>query len=139
MEERITRDTLLMGVAKLVSKRSTCTRLQVGCVIAMAGRIISTGYVGAPSGVPHCDHTNCGPDNPCQRTVHAEAGAISYAARSGIKLEGATLYCTHQPCLKCSQLIINSGIARVVYDTPYRDRSGSDLLGSVGIPVEKYE
>ena len=138
MEERITRDTLLMEVAKLMSRRSTCTRLKVGAVISQEGRIVSTGYAGAPSGVSHCDHTNCSPNHPCDRTVHAEAGAITYAARSGIKLLGGTLYCTHQPCLKCSQLIINSGIYRVVYEVPYRDTSGSELLSSVGITVEKY-
>ena len=135
MEERISRDDLLMRVAHLMSQRSTCNRLHVGAVIAQEGRIVSTGYAGAPSGVHHCDDSNCTPSDPCNRTVHAEAGAISYAARKGISTEGATLYCTHQPCLKCSQLIINSGIKRVVYDHPYRDNSGLELLLSVGVTV----
>ena len=127
-----------MEVAKLMSLRSTCNRLQVGSVIAQDGRIVSSGYAGAPSKVPHCDEHNCNSNSPCDRTVHAEAGAITYAARSGIKLDGSTLYCTHQPCLKYSQLIIYSGIFRVVYETPYRDSSGTELLRSVGIKVENY-
>lgn len=136
---RITRDEMLMKMAELASLRSTCNRLHVGAVIAQDGRVVSTGYAGAPSGVPHCDDNNCNASTPCNRTVHAEAGAITYAARAGIKLAGSTIYCTHQPCLKCSQLIINSGIARVVWKIPYRDNSGLELLLSVGISIERFQ
>lgn len=130
---RISRDDMLMQIAQVVAKRGTCNRLQVGAVIALDGRIISTGYAGAPAGLPHCSPETCNVDNPCTRTVHAEAGAIAYAARSGIKVQGATLYCTHCPCIDCSKLIINSGILNVYYATPYRKTEGLELLISAGV------
>ena len=126
-----------MDIAKVMSSRSTCLRLKVGSVIAKEGRIISTGYNGAPSGVPHCDHTNCGPDRACTRTVHAEAGAISFAARFGVPLEGSSLYVTNSPCLDCSKLIINAGIKEVFFHIPYRITDGLQLLQSVGIHMEQ--
>lgn len=131
---RPTRTDVLMAVAMVMATRSTCNRLQVGCVIAKDGRIISTGYAGAPSGLPHCG-PECNPDNPCNNTVHAEAGAIAYAARHGIAVEGATIYCTHSPCLACAKLIINSGIQEVIYDQEYRDKSGVELLLKAGKSV----
>ena len=135
---RITRDEMLMEIARIVARRSTCNRTQVGAVVAQDGRIVSTGYAGAPSGLPHCSPETCNTSAPCTRTVHAEAGAISYAARSGIRLEGATLYCTHCPCIDCAKLIINTGIKRVIYDQAYRKTEGLELLRTVGIVVEQW-
>lgn len=135
---RITRDEMLMEIARIVARRSTCNRTQVGAVVAQDGRIVSTGYAGAPSGLPHCSPETCNTSAPCTRTVHAEAGAISYAARSGIRLEGATLYCTHCPCLDCAKLIINTGIKRIIYDQAYRKTEGLELLRTVGIVVEQW-
>lgn len=135
---RITRDEMLMEIARIVARRSTCNRAQVGAVVAQDGRIVSTGYAGAPSGLPHCSPETCNTSAPCTRTVHAEAGAISYAARSGIRLEGATLYCTHCPCIDCAKLIINTGIKRVIYDQAYRKTEGLELLRTVGIVVEQW-
>lgn len=134
---RISRDEMLVAITEVVALRSTCNRAQVGAVVAQDGRIVSTGYAGAPSGMPHCG-PQCNTDAPCTRTVHAEAGAISYAARAGIALEGATLYCTHTPCKNCSGLIINSGIIRVIYLKPYRLTEGLELLKEAGIYVEQY-
>jgi len=135
---RITRDEMLMEIARIVARRSTCNRAQVGAGVAQDGRIVSTGYAGAPSGLPHCSPETCNTSAPCTRTVHAEAGAISYAARSGIRLEGATLYCTHCPCLDCAKLIINTGIKRIIYDQAYRKTEGLELLRTVGIVVEQW-
>jgi len=139
MNERISRDEMLMRMAVVVSNRGTCTRAYVGAVIAREGRVISTGYVGAPSGLAHCLDVGdeIGPDGGCARTVHAEANAIAFAARSGTSTEDAELYCTHSPCRACAKLIINAGITRFVYEHPYRDASGLALLEDVGIDVEQ--
>lgn len=134
---RISRNEQHMWNAYIASLRSTCNRSQVGAAIVKEGRVISTGYNGAPSGLPHCG-PECSLDNPCTRTVHAEAGAISYAARVGIATEGATLYCTHEPCIDCAKLIINSGIIHVYYETPYRKKEGSELLRSAGVTVSRW-
>lgn len=130
---RISRDQMLINMAFLVARRSTCARGQVGAVIADEGRIVSTGYGGAPAKLPHCSSAVCDLSQPCTRTIHAEANAIAWAARSAIAIEGCTLYCTHSPCLDCAKLIINSGIKRVVYGQAYRKADGTNLLESVGI------
>lgn len=135
---RPSRDDMLMSIAKIVAQRSTCNRLHVGAVIATEGRIISLGYAGAPSGMPHCSPETCNVSLPCNRTLHAEANAIAWAARKGLPTEGATLYATHSPCHDvCAKLIINAGITRVVYDEKYRKTEGIDLLRSVGIQVDQ--
>jgi len=135
MNNRINRDYLCLQIAKLIALRGTCKRAQVGTVIAINGRIISTGYNGAPSGLPHCIDWGCiiGVDGGCIRTSHAEAGAIAFAARRGLSLEGATLYCTLSPCLNCAKLIINSGIKEVIYCEKYKNHEGLDLLDGAGI------
>lgn len=131
---RPSRDDTLMEVAHAFSRRGTCNRARVGAAIARDGRVLATGYNGPPAGLPHCDALcEARHQTGCSVAVHAEANAIAYAARFGISTEGATLYCTHLPCLSCSQLIINSGIIRVIYHTDYRDRSGLNLLLSAGI------
>jgi dCMP deaminase len=133
---RISRDRMMMKIAHAVAERSTCSRLHVGAVIARDSRAVSTGYNGNPAGMPHCQHVG---DDPCKNAVHAEANAIAFAARHGAPTEGAEMFTTHQPCLKCAQLIVNSGIVRVVYDFPYRVLDGLDLLNVLGIPCKQVD
>ena len=125
---RISRDELFMKVAELFALRSTCLRGQVGVVAVKDKRIIATGYNGAPEGFPHCTPETCNADHPCTNTIHAEANLIAFAARAGIKLEGATLYCTHAPCKKCAELILQSGIVELYYRNCYRNTDGLNLL-----------
>lgn len=134
MTDRPTMDTTLLDTARVLAKRSTCSRALVGAVIALDGRILSTGYNGAPSGVQHCVHV-ANDVTGCEIAVHAEANAIAFAAKHGTALAGATLYTTLSPCLKCAQLVINAGIVRVVIGKVYRDHSGSALLERLGIHV----
>lgn len=130
---------MLMEMAIIASKRSTCTRKHVGAIIAIEGRPISVGYAGAPSGLPHCLEHGCltGPDGGCIRTQHAEANAIAFAARKGIATERATLYTTVSPCLACAKLIINAGIEEVWFLELYRKMEGVELLGKLGIACEQ--
>ena len=133
-------DKRFMDVAKLVSTWSSCYRedRQVGCVIAKNKRLITTGYNGASSGVENCvERGGCmrleegiksGTRQELCYATHAEQNAIVQAARLGVSVEGATLYCTHQPCAICSKLIINSGITRIVYEHPYPDEFAVQLL-----------
>src|SRR6266550_4506646 len=131
------RDHTLMEVARVISFRGTCTRAFIGAVIAKQGRIISSGYVGSPSGSPHCTDVGCeiGNHNGCIRTVHAESNAIAFAARFGQSTDGATLYTTVSPCNDCAKLIINSGISRVVFDREYRDSRGLEMLRAADLEV----
>jgi dCMP deaminase len=142
------RDDTLMMVALTYEQRSTCDRNHVGAVISIDGRIIVTGYNGAPAGMPHCTHEDMTlylpgheplprRDTGCKVAVHAEANAIAFAAKHGLRVDGATLHTTLSPCYACSQFIINAGLVRVVFNRPYRDPSGIDLLREAGITVEQ--
>lgn len=149
--ERPSWDDYFMEVADAISKRATCNRGRSGCVIAKEKRILATGYVGAPAGLPHCDdaghqfkqvvHEDGTVTQHCVRTVHAEQNAICQAARHGIPIEGATLYCRMTPCRTCAMLIINCGIARVVCERKYHAGTESEeLFWQAGISLEyKYE
>ena len=117
-------DEYFLEIVQTVAKRATCDRGRSGCVIVKDKQILVTGYVGSPAGFPHCDEVghlfrkSIDEDgrisNHCVRTVHAEQNAICQAAKLGIALEGATLYCTMTPCRTCAMMIINCGIKRVV-------------------------
>lgn len=134
---RITRPDMLMGMARLAAQRGTCLRRSVGAVIAREGRVLSLGYVGAPSGFAHCTPDICGPDKPCTRTIHAEANAIAFAAKEGIRIEGAVMYTTASPCNDCAKLIINSGIREVWYDEEYRVTEPIEMLRAAHIVCGK--
>lgn len=122
----------LMAVADTVSQRSTCGRLHVGAAASLLGRVIATGYNGAPPGAKHCAHR----DNvPCTDSIHAEMNLIGFAARHGIRLEGAQLTVTHQPCLSCAMASYAAGITAVTYREPYRDDSGLRFLKRHGIDI----
>lgn len=139
--KRISRDETFMEIAEILAKRSTCQRLQVGALVVLTGRIVSCGYNGPVSGAPECstpEGGGClGPG--CNRSIHAELNSILFAARAGISVEGATLYCTLSPCLKCAQAIINSGIKRVVFRDWYRDHSGAEFLQVNMVRVEQLQ
>lgn len=118
-------DEYFLEIAKVVAKRSTCDRANVGAVIAKNKVILSTGYNGAPRGLPHCDDVGHEIiDGHCIRTIHAEANAIAQAARNGAPIEGAAIYLTISPCYDCFKMMINSGIKEVVYKDFYMSRYG---------------
>lgn len=117
-----------MELAKTVSTRATCRRRSVGAVIVRNRRILSTGYNGAPRGVPHCEEYGCDITQRCQLAAHAEQNAIAQAAANGVSCEGATLYVTCQPCNACAKLIINSGVQRVVFEGDYPDPLAIELF-----------
>ena len=137
---RPTWDEYFIEVAHTIAKRATCDRGRSGCVIARDRQILVTGYVGSPKGLPHCDdmghlfkkviHDDGKITNHCMRTVHAEQNAICQAARLGISLEHATLYCRMTPCRTCAMLIINCGIVRVVCEYKYHAGSESEQMFS---------
>ncbi len=143
-------DKRFMDMAELVSTWTSCARKgrAIGAVIVKDKRILTTGYNGAPSGIFNCrDKGYCmrdelgiksGTQQEKCYAVHAEQNAIAQAAKKGISVDGATLYCTHQPCTICTRIIINSGIARVVYKHPYPDEFSMELFNEAGIPVEQF-
>ena len=132
-------DEYFMEIARTVATRATCPRASVGCVLTRDRRILTTGYNGAPRGVAHCTEIGCLLDNGhCQRATHAEANAVVQGAYHGISLEGATAYCTHEPCINCSKLLISAGVKKIVFADPYPDPIASELLAEAGVAVVRF-
>jgi dCMP deaminase len=122
-------DQSFMDMAFLVAQRASCPRLNVGAVIVRDKRVLATGYNGAPSGRPNCLSVGCHiVNNSCHRAVHAEANALLSATRHGVPTDGAMIYVTHKPCLRCIQLIQQAGIVQVFF--------GVDVSGGGGKRVE---
>jgi dCMP deaminase len=137
-----------MEIARLVARRSTCLRRQVGAVVVKEKHILATGYNGTPSGIKHCTETGClrqqmgvpsGERHELCRGLHAEQNAIIQAAKHGVNIGGSTLYCTNSPCVICSKMIINAGITGVVFLDGYPDSLSSELLQESGIDYRRFE
>jgi len=125
-----------MEIAHTVATRATCPRASVGAVIVREHRILTTGYNGAPHGVTHCTEAGCIMVNEhCVRTTHAEANAIVQGALHGIGLQGSTAYCTHQPCISCTKLLISAGVVKIIYDVAYPDPIATELLAEAGVAL----
>ncbi|NTU97130.1 MAG: dCMP deaminase family protein [Chlorobiaceae bacterium] len=132
-----------MSVAHLISRRATCTRGHIGAVIVRDNNILSTGYNGAPAGLPHCNDTNCRiyrsthPDGTveenCVNTIHAEINAIAQAAKHGVSIRDADIYITASPCIHCLKVLINVGIRTIYYDKPYKIEHIDELLRLSGV------
>jgi dCMP deaminase len=133
-----------MGIARMVTARSTCLRRHVGAILVKDRRILATGYNGAPSGVRHCEEVGClrqdssvpsGMRHELCRGLHAEQNAIIQAAYHGISINGSTLYCTNKPCVICSKMLINAGIGTIYYDQGYNDPLADQMLEEAGVEV----
>jgi len=138
-----------MSIAKTVSLRSNCIKRKVAAVIVKDKRIISTGYNGTPRGVMNCNEGGCPRCNSMTASghgldecicSHAEENSITQAAYHGVSVKGAVIYVTYSPCLTCAKMIINSGIAEVIYNQHYSIADAPlQLLKKAGIPVRSIE
>ena len=138
-QQRPSWDAYFMATALLISTRSCCERLHVGCVIVSGGeqknRIIAAGYNGFLPGAPHVSRVRDGHE---QATVHAEQNAISDAARRGVSLEGATVYITHFPCINCAKILAAAGISAIKYHRDYRnDKLVKELLSGSCVSIKQ--
>ncbi len=137
-------DQYFMDFALLARSRATCIRRGVGAVIVRDRQILTTGYNGAPRGMPHADQVGCirdkmgvpsGQRHEICRGLHAEQNAIIQAAYQGICIRGADLYCTTAPCSICIKMIVNAGIPRVYYLEEYQDDLSRDIAAEAGIAL----
>lgn len=136
--ERPSWDAYFMAMAVLISSRSACERLHVGCVLVSAGthpnRVIAAGYNGFLPGAPHC---SCVREGHEQATVHAEQNAIADAAKRGVSVMGATVYVTHFPCINCAKILASAGVGTIKYLHDYHnDPLVETLLGESKIRIE---
>ena len=131
-----------MSIAQQVATRSTCLRRQVGCIIVLEKRIVSTGYNGAPSSLPHCEQVGCvreeqgvasGERHELCRGLHAEQNAIIQAAMHGTAVRGGNIFCTHKPCILCTKMLINAGVQCVYYAEGYEDAMAEEMARDAGI------
>ncbi len=144
---RLSWDEYFMEITKLVARRATCLRRQVGAILVRDKKILATGYNGAPTGLDHCLDVGClrqernipsGERHELCRGLHAEQNAIIQAAYHGVSIRGSTLFCTNLPCSICTKMIINAGITKVVYLDGYADSLSRDLIAKSGVRVVKF-
>ena len=130
-------DEYFMKIAHVVATRSTCLRRQVGAVLVRDKRMLTTGYNGAPSGMKHCEDVGClrdklkippGERHELCRGLHAEMNALLQAAIHGVRVEGASLYCTSSPCALCAKMLINVGVRKIYTDSDYPDELAAEFL-----------
>ena len=144
-DKRIPWDQYFMAIVDVVATRATCDRGKSGAVIVKDKQIVSTGYVGSPSGMVHCDEVghlfyrmtiDKETKEHCGRTIHAEMNAIAQAAKNGISTNGAIMYCSMTPCWDCGKLIVQSGIIRAVCKNDYHaSQRTKDLFWNTGIAL----
>jgi dCMP deaminase len=144
--ERPDWDEYFLDIAELVSRRSTCRRRSVGAVLVKEKRILATGYNGAPTGLRHCLDLGClreqnnvpsGERHELCRGLHAEQNSIIQAALHGVSVREATLYCTNHPCVICAKMIINAGVAKVLFREGYSDQLSEEMLQEAGVSLCK--
>ncbi|MDY6851857.1 MAG: cytidine/deoxycytidylate deaminase family protein [Thermodesulfobacteriota bacterium] len=137
-------DEYFLQIADLVASRSTCLRRKVGSILVSDKRILATGYNGAPQGLPHCLDIGClreklgvpsGQRHELCRGIHAEQNVIIQAARYGVSTIGSTLYCTTQPCVICTKMLINSGVRKIYCREGYPDELSEQMLAEAGVTI----
>lgn len=146
MAERPSWDEYFLEMARVVGRRSTCLRRQVGALLVREKRILATGYNGAPAGLQHCVEIGClraerkvpsGERQELCRGLHAEQNAIIQGALHGVSVQGADLYCTTQPCVACAKMLINAGVRRIVYEGDYPDALSLEMLEQAGVVLAR--
>lgn len=125
-----------MSMAYLISCRSTCERLHVGCIIVKDNRVLTTGYNGFIAGAPH---VGCVRDGHEQLTIHAEINAVCHASKEGIALKNSTAYVTHYCCINCTKALISAGISEIVFGEDYKnDPLVEPLCETAGVTLVKF-
>jgi dCMP deaminase len=142
MDQRLPWPEYFMRISFLVAERSTCLRRKVGSIAVKDKRILATGYNGAPAGTAHCLDIGClrdklgipsGQRHELCRGLHAEQNVIIQAATHGVSITGADLYCTTQPCIICTKMLINCGVRNIHYAEGYPDELSRDMLKEAGV------
>ncbi len=138
-------DEYFLKIASVVAERSTCLRHHMGAVGVKDKHILSTGYNGAAAGLKDCLELGClrnelnipsGTRHEICRAIHAEQNVIIQASLHGVSLEGATIYCTHTPCILCAKMLVNARIKRFVSFGKYSDDGFIELFKEAGIEVD---
>ena len=128
-------DEYFKEIVQVTAKRSPCERLQVGCLLVKANRIVSQGYNGF---LPGCEHASIVRDGHEQATVHAEQNAIADCAKRGVSCQECTAYITHYPCMLGCIILLAAGIKEIKYIHDYRnDELVKYFTQMISVPIEK--
>jgi dCMP deaminase len=147
MDERLPWPDYFMRIAHLVAERSTCLRRKVGAVAVRDKRILATGYNGTPADLAHCLEVGClrekmgvpsGERHELCRGLHAEQNVIIQAATSGTDIRGSIIYCTTQPCLICTKMLINCRVDAIYFAQSYPDELSQSMLEEAKIEFEHF-
>ena len=145
IKKRLSLDEYFLKIASVVAERSTCRRHHIGAVAVRDKHILATGYNGAASGLKDCLELGClrdqqnipsGTRHEICRAIHAEQNVIIQASLHGVTLEGATIYCTHTPCILCAKMLVNAKIKRYVTFSKYSDDDFVKLFKEAGIKLD---
>jgi len=137
-----------LKLARQAATRSTCLRRQVGAVLVRDKRVLAMGYNGSPRNTSHCLDIGClreqlnipsGERHELCRAIHAEQNAIIQAAVHGVAIEGAILYCTHQPCILCAKMLINCGVTEIHFLEGYPDELSETMCAEAGVTLHRLE
>ena len=140
-------ESFFMETAINLSKLSKCVSKQVGAVIIKDYRIISMGYNGTPSKFHNCneifDKNNFEREKHHEWSniyeLHAEMNTVLFAARTGISIEGCTMYVTLRPCDQCLKNLIQSGIKKIYYLDEYdKVAKNNELLETTELIIKKF-
>ena len=132
-------DDMFMEMARVAGRKSKATKRRVGAIAVKDNNVIGIGINGTPTGWFTNDDIDIDTGSTADEVLHAEENLVSKVARSGNSSNGATLYVTTAPCIKCARLIAQSGFSRVVYDEPYKDDAGLVMLSILGLEVMNTE
>ena len=135
-------DEYFMMAAKLVGIMATCPKLRVGSVVVKGRRIVSSGFNGAPPGLPHCTEIGClkfeDEGSSCRRVVHSEHNAV---LQDSVNVAGGTLYTPYLPCVDCMKAMISVNIAEAVYESVYKQKPryamSKDFAAQSGIKLRQ--
>lgn len=145
MDKRISPDEYFLKIALVVAERSTCLRHHIGAIAVQNKHILATGYNGAAAGLKDCLELGClrdeqkidsGTSQEICRAIHAEQNVIIQSSLHGVTLEGATVYCTHTPCIICAKMLVNAKIKRFVSFSKYADESFLSLFKDAQIEID---
>jgi dCMP deaminase len=138
-------DSVYMQTALTHAMLSKAVRAQVGAVLVTSHGVTLTGYNGTAKGRDNCCEVlkpQPFPHEPALETkpevIHAELNCILKAAREGVSCIDSTVYVTLAPCVQCSAMMVQAGVRRLVYKTPYRDAAGLNLLEGSGVRIQQY-
>lgn len=132
-------DGMYMAMAYAAAQQSKASKLKVGAIAVNDGNVIGVGINGTPTGWYTNEDIDPVTGSTADCVLHAEENLISKLAKSGANSNGATLFCTTAPCIKCSRLIVQSGFSRVVYDSDYKTEDGLELCRRLGLEVHKHK